>query len=504
MLKALKKLERSGILDRDWQAAPVSTSVEDSPADAAVPRHVPAQTATSAVPNEFPNNDDRSGSDGFDDENEDIPATDSAAWYESQQPLSQWDNPRESAFDVIDQLEAAARSAAGDLNTTVPCSFPPVGRSADLIEPPIRGPGQAADLANDFRQPPTAEAVAGPSDLEQADIDRLSAEYTPFYQPVIEPMLEVESAGFEDDEFYSEPFGPAPIDSERSAGIDQNAGLPEPAGTPLYGSETGPGVGLPDQGDSLWDDPQPAITAAGPAGSQDNTVDGLDDEFRQLFPRSLVAAPTDFERAILERLSNDRYERVFDLLQQEIARRTGDQPSLAVTILAPRSTPETANLVAHLAITTASKGQSDVLMVDANMGDRHLSTQFDQGFATGFLELCVDPTDLTSLLHQTSVQRLHLLACGDFGHNGPGPTEIPTAFIPDLVDSFRQQFRWVFIDGGSLDSPTAKQLIEHTQATVLLITLGQTLRSETAAAIREIDKMNGNLIGCVVAGAYKS
>jgi MinD-like ATPase involved in chromosome partitioning or flagellar assembly len=203
---------------------------------------------------------------------------------------------------------------------------------------------------------------------------------------------------------------------------------------------------------------------------------------------------------ILERLSNVSYERVFDQLQHEIFKRTGEKAALTAVIVGPRTSPHSANLTAHLGVTLASKDQNDVLIVDANVQDQHLSQRFEAHSAAGFWELCAETKDLMSFVRETAIRRLHLLACGDTS----GPPGSPERSVVELVHSFRNHFPFTFMDGGSLETPTTSLLVRHAAATVLLIASGETTESEANAAIQRIESLHGNLIGCVVAGAFKA
>ncbi|MFO0916366.1 MAG: cellulose synthase operon protein YhjQ/BcsQ [Pirellulales bacterium] len=236
-------------------------------------------------------------------------------------------------------------------------------------------------------------------------------------------------------------------------------------------------------------DPLPAS-----ANEADSVADG------ELLELETVAATT-YEQQLMTELSNHESRGAAVALAQSIRQTLPGSDSHVVLVLSPGPSADVADTMAQLAFLLAREEFARVLLVDANLAMSTLTERFEAQ-REGLLEAVLDGEPWDELVRATSIAGLHLLASGDtVTARGIQIQSEEIVRLRRLVSRWRHAYDYVLIDGGSVELPLTRDLVQQADSTFLQVCLGRTDEQQAAAAMQQLQLLGGQVRGCLVLDA---
>ena len=212
-------------------------------------------------------------------------------------------------------------------------------------------------------------------------------------------------------------------------------------------------------------------------------------------------APSDYERQILERLTNSQYEQRFNDVFEKIEPLVGERERVCIAVVAAQPSDVTARLAAHLAVVAASSRRQRVQLIDANE-DRELSLQFGREGQPG-LQGFISDGDSGSLRVRTSVPTMEFLPAGI---SAPGEFRTliesdPSRFQSGIAQSVNG-FEVTIVDAGGVVGAPASKIAAIADVVLLIAESGETTSTQLAEAEQHLKAAGAKNVGCVLSGEY--
>jgi polysaccharide biosynthesis transport protein len=151
----------------------------------------------------------------------------------------------------------------------------------------------------------------------------------------------------------------------------------------------------------------------------------------------------------------------------------------------------------NLAIAMAQAGEK-VLLLDADLRQPRVESVFDFGIEYGVTEILVGSEDIDSVVHETWVENLYLLASGRIP---PNPSElIGSTKMRELLAELEKSYDRIIIDSPPALAVTDSVILSGmVDGTIVVIKSGDTNRNAVLKTKEMIEEMkNANLIGAVL------
>ena len=212
-------------------------------------------------------------------------------------------------------------------------------------------------------------------------------------------------------------------------------------------------------------------------------------------------APSDYERQILERLTNSQYEQRFNDVFDKIEPLIGGRERICIAVVAAQPSDVTARMAAHLAVVAASNRRLRVQLIDANE-DRELSLQFGREGQPG-LQGFISEGDSGSMRVRTSVPAMEFLPAGI---SAPGEFRTlierdPSRFQSGIAQSVNG-FEVTIVDAGGVVGAPASTIAAIADVVLLVAESGETTSTQLADAEQHLKAAGAKNVGCVLSGEY--
>jgi Mrp family chromosome partitioning ATPase len=170
--------------------------------------------------------------------------------------------------------------------------------------------------------------------------------------------------------------------------------------------------------------------------------------------------------------------------------QTGSKSVLWTAVGATSGMHET---LLHVAAILNGQHTGKVLLVDADLARRALSTAVDYGQQPGLADL-LSSGGLRTRCLPTGFERLSILPAGLLRQ-----VDLPTiaAQLEELLEQLADEFSVVLICGASTSDPASATLARIADATYFVVQLGAVEASEAQAALRDFRAAGARVLGCI-------
>ena len=206
--------------------------------------------------------------------------------------------------------------------------------------------------------------------------------------------------------------------------------------------------------------------------------------------------PSDFERAMAERLLETEFGHHIQTMSNRITQTIQDPTVLFFLSLEP--TEQQTDVVGGLAMYVCAQREAPTLLVDADTTQKWLSKRLGN-IGDGLIEATDDTRPWYESVAATSCERLRYLRIGN--------AELDASNIDDLrgsvkymMSDWKDSFGLVLIDGGAIDSKLVPIFADLADATYLTVKLGSDEREELAWATEQLSGFGASLKGCITTG----
>ncbi|NLH15201.1 MAG: polysaccharide biosynthesis tyrosine autokinase [Phycisphaerae bacterium] len=173
-------------------------------------------------------------------------------------------------------------------------------------------------------------------------------------------------------------------------------------------------------------------------------------------------------------------------------------------VTSPTSGDGKTTIVLNLTATFIAEGKK-VLVIDTNFRRPGLSGNLprppqgqdqghaDFGLSNYLLGQCSDPRDI---IRQSGTEGLDVIDCGPIP---PNPAEVlGSVTMKKLLDSVRESYDYIFLDGPALLVSDAKALASLVDGTLVVFNAKRTRRGEAQRTLRELREIQATVVGTVL------
>ena len=191
-----------------------------------------------------------------------------------------------------------------------------------------------------------------------------------------------------------------------------------------------------------------------------------------------------------------RAEQVRALRNRLVAMNPDGEPKTLVVTSAVRGEGKTVAAL-NLAMALAELERQQVVLVDADLRrpscERYLNLNPEPGLA----DILLGRTTVEKVLRPAGYRQLMLIGAGTRLNN---PAEVlSSSRLDELLHRLKERFQYVVIDTPPvLPSTDAGVLAARADGTLLVVRLERSLRKQTRDALRAVQDMGGNVLGCFV------
>jgi capsular exopolysaccharide synthesis family protein len=150
----------------------------------------------------------------------------------------------------------------------------------------------------------------------------------------------------------------------------------------------------------------------------------------------------------------------------------------------------------NLAVGFAQLGKK-VLLIDADMRKPRVHTVFKAEREPGLSEILTNVKEPFSVIRDTQVENLKLIACGTIP---PNPAELLiSSHMDKFIEKMKEQFDVIIFDSPPITSVTdAVEVGSYVDGVVIVIKTGATPRPAAQSAIHQLSEVNANIFGVVL------
>jgi capsular exopolysaccharide synthesis family protein len=191
-----------------------------------------------------------------------------------------------------------------------------------------------------------------------------------------------------------------------------------------------------------------------------------------------------------------RAEQVRALRNRLVAMNPDGEPKTLVVTSAVRDEGKTIAAL-NLAMAMAELERQQVVLVDADLRgpgcERYLNLNPEPGFA----DVLLGRTTVEKVLRPAGYRQLMLLGAGT---RVPNPAEVlSSSRLDELLHRLKERFQYVIVDTPPvLPSTDAGVLAARVDGTLLIVRLEHSLKKQTREAVRTLQDMGANVLGCFV------
>lgn len=208
--------------------------------------------------------------------------------------------------------------------------------------------------------------------------------------------------------------------------------------------------------------------------------------------------PTTFETRIRDQSQSGQIGRQYRRLVDNIIANSPAGVSTSVNIVSACQACDTSETVTHVGTVLAGRHCGQILLIDADVAKKGLSSQWEFGDQPGLSSYLAGHDDWQALVRPTATSGLHFLPCG---HDSYSPDDDTAGRFAALIRELQLDYRYVIVNSADMESPLRAAVSRVCDATYLLVRLGVTTAADSARAATELRDAGARLIGCIVGGA---
>ncbi len=206
---------------------------------------------------------------------------------------------------------------------------------------------------------------------------------------------------------------------------------------------------------------------------------------------------TTYEMCLALEPDEPRLVRQFHRLVETIIGQFPPDQGGTILFTGAGSSSHVADVAGYVANQMTTKCHSDVILVDADAGDRVLTQRFAAGTEKGLVEALQDAAPAGRFVVSTAVPRLAFLA---FGESLVSRRAVSAQAIRDVVAEWRTNYRYTVVAAGTAPSTLTPWLARYCDATYLVVQLGQADKQQAAHVARQLTAAGARLLGSVATG----
>jgi len=181
-----------------------------------------------------------------------------------------------------------------------------------------------------------------------------------------------------------------------------------------------------------------------------------------------------------------------------LLREAREGPLQVMLITSATSGEGKTTLATHMAMSLARSGRR-TLLVDCDLRRPALARVFNVSQEPGVAELLLGEMELADVVHETTVDNLHLATAG--GYLEEGLEVLTSGALETLLARLREEYDFIILDGSPvLPVPDSRILAQHVDAVILSILRDVTQAPKLRAAWRILTALGARAIGSVVTG----
>ncbi|MHB8970840.1 MAG: P-loop NTPase family protein [Pirellulaceae bacterium] len=217
---------------------------------------------------------------------------------------------------------------------------------------------------------------------------------------------------------------------------------------------------------------------------------------------SAVASPTSsagttYEMCLALEHDEPQLARQFRRLLDAIIGQLPTEQGGTILFTGSGSSSHVADVAGQLAKQMTTECRSDVMLVDADAGQKVLSQRFAAASEKGLVDALQADTSAGRFAVSTAVPRMSFLA---FGESLAWRRGVAHDAVRDVVAQWKRQYRYTVIAAGNELNRLTGLLARHCDATYLVVQLGQAEKHQTSQLARELIAAGARLLGSVATG----
>ena len=191
-----------------------------------------------------------------------------------------------------------------------------------------------------------------------------------------------------------------------------------------------------------------------------------------------------------------RAEQVRALRNRLVAMNPDGEPKTLVVTSAVRDEGKTVAAL-NLAMALAELERQQVVLVDGDLRRPSCERYLNLNPEPGLTDVLLGRAALDKVLRPAGYRQLMLIGSGT---RVPNPAEVlGGSRLDELTQRLKERFQYVVIDSPPvLPSTDAGVLASRADGTLMVVRLERSLKKQTREAVRVIQDMGGNVLGCFV------
>jgi hypothetical protein len=214
-------------------------------------------------------------------------------------------------------------------------------------------------------------------------------------------------------------------------------------------------------------------------------------------PSSTSSAGTTYEMCLALEHDEPRLARQFRRLLDAIIGQLPTEQGGTILFVGAGSSSHVADVAGQLAKQMTIECHSDVILVDADAGQKVLSQRFAAATEKGLVDALQDGTSAERFAVFTAVPRMSFLT---FGESLIWRRGVAHDAVRDVVAQWKRKYRYTVIAAGNELSHLTSLLARHCDATYLVVQLGQAEKQPTSQLARDLIAAGARLLGSVATG----
>ena len=191
-----------------------------------------------------------------------------------------------------------------------------------------------------------------------------------------------------------------------------------------------------------------------------------------------------------------RAEQIRALRNRLVAMNPDGEPKTLVVTSAVRGEGKTITAL-NLAMALAELEHQHVVLVDGDLRSPSCELLLNMNPEPGLADVLLGRASVERVERPAGYRQLMLIGAGTRVTN---PAEVlSTSRLDELLQRLKERFQYVVIDSPpALPSTDAGVLSAHSDGTLVVVRLERSLKKQTRDALRVLQDMGGNVLGCFV------
>lgn len=192
--------------------------------------------------------------------------------------------------------------------------------------------------------------------------------------------------------------------------------------------------------------------------------------------------------------TNGEYCKLKTLIEKQISH---DQ-SIVLGFVGVDPNSDVCDVVVNVGGLFAEQDKANVLLLDGNFFQRHLSDRFGIRNRHGFAEILCDDVQLANTLRQKRSTGIRVLPAG-IGNFPRHRTALQK--IPQLLEEWKQQYSRIIVDLGGADDASTHELVRWCDLCYFVLPLGRNTSEEVRFGVESLRECGARFVGAVLTNA---